>query len=50
MWCRAGRRGGCRTGGGTLFESMGVALEDVAAAELVYRKARGLGVGAELPF
>ena len=36
--------------GVTLFESMGVALEDIAAAELVYRKAREQGVGAELPF
>ena len=34
----------------TLFESMGVALEDVAAADLVYRKAREQGVGVELPF
>lgn len=36
--------------GVTLFESMGVALEDIAAAELVYRKARASGIGAELPF
>ena len=36
--------------GVTLFESMGVALEDIAAAELVYRKARLAGVGVELPF
>ena len=36
--------------GVTLFESMGVALEDIAAAELVYRKARASGVGVELPF
>ncbi len=34
----------------TLFESMGVALEDIAAAELVYRKAKEQGVGTELPF
>ena len=34
----------------TLFESMGVALEDIAAAELVYRKAMEQGVGQELPF
>ena len=34
----------------TLFESMGVALEDIAAAELVYRKAREQGIGVELPF
>ena len=47
----SGRAAGRLSDGGvTLFESMGVALEDVAAAELVYRKARGLGVGAELPF
>ena len=36
--------------GVTLFESMGVALEDIAAAELVYRKAREQGIGQELPF
>ena len=36
--------------GVTLFESMGVALEDIAAADLVYRKAREQGIGAELPF
>ena len=36
--------------GVTLFESMGVALEDIAAAELVYRKAREQGTGQELPF
>ena len=34
----------------TLFESMGVALEDIAAAQLVYHKAREQGVGQELPF
>ena len=34
----------------TLFESLGVALEDIAAAELVYRKAREQGIGQELPF
>ena len=34
----------------TLFESMGVALEDIAAAQLVYRKARERGIGQELPF
>lgn len=34
----------------TLFESMGVALEDIAAAQLVYRKAKEQGVGRELPF
>ena len=36
--------------GVTLFESMGVALEDIAAADLVYRKARQQGIGQELPF
>ena len=36
--------------GVTLFESMGVALEDIAAAELVYRKAKEQGIGVELPF
>ncbi len=34
----------------TLFESMGIALEDIAAAQLVYRKAREQGIGQELPF
>ncbi|MCH8108200.1 MAG: ornithine cyclodeaminase family protein [Chloroflexi bacterium] len=34
----------------TLFESMGVALEDIAAAQLVYRKAVDQGIGTELPF
>ena len=34
----------------TLFESMGVALEDIAAADLVYRKAKEQGIGVELPF
>lgn len=34
----------------TLFESMGVALEDIAAAQLVYRKAKEQGVGQDLPF
>ena len=38
------------TDGVTLFESMGVALEDIAAADLVYRKAREQGIGQELPF
>ena len=36
--------------GVTLFESMGIALEDIAAADLVYRKAREQGIGVELPF
>jgi ornithine cyclodeaminase/alanine dehydrogenase-like protein (mu-crystallin family) len=34
----------------TLFESMGIALEDIAAAQLVYRKAQEQGIGQELPF
>ena len=47
----AGRAPGRVTQDGvTLFESMGVALEDIAAAELVYRKAREQGIGQELPF
>jgi ornithine cyclodeaminase/alanine dehydrogenase-like protein (mu-crystallin family) len=47
----AGRTPGRLTEDGvTLFESMGVALEDIAAAELVYRKAREQEIGQELPF
>tara|TARA_B110000014_G_scaffold123842_1_gene85159 strand:- start:31 stop:990 length:960 start_codon:yes stop_codon:yes gene_type:complete len=34
----------------TLFESMGLALEDIAAAQLVYSKAKEQGIGQELPF
>jgi len=34
----------------TLFESQGIALEDVAAASLIYERARARGIGAELPF
>ncbi len=34
----------------TLFESQGIAIEDVAAALHVYRKARERGIGQELPF
>ena len=34
----------------TLFESQGVALEDVAAGLHVYRKAKEQGIGQELPF
>ena len=34
----------------TLFESMGVALEDIAAAQLVYYKAMDQGIGDQLPF
>lgn len=47
----SGRAHGRLTAEGvTLFESMGVALEDIAAAELVYRKAKEQGIGRELPF
>lgn len=34
----------------TLFESQGIALEDVAAASMVYERARARGVGVPLPF
>jgi ornithine cyclodeaminase/alanine dehydrogenase-like protein (mu-crystallin family) len=34
----------------TLFESQGVALEDVAAASVVYERARERGIGVPLPF
>ncbi len=34
----------------TLFESMGLALEDIAAAKHVYEKAKAQGIGQELPF
>lgn len=34
----------------TLFESQGVALEDIAAAMHVYREAKERGMGQELPF
>ena len=34
----------------TLFESQGVAIEDIAAAAHVYLKARQRGIGQELPF
>jgi ornithine cyclodeaminase/alanine dehydrogenase-like protein (mu-crystallin family) len=33
----------------TLFESLGVALEDIAVAERVYRLASSQGVGLDLP-
>lgn len=47
----AGRVQGRRTSQDiTLFESMGVALEDIAAARLVYRKALEQGIGQQLPF
>jgi ornithine cyclodeaminase len=32
----------------TIFESLGIAVEDLAAAELVVRRARERGVGAEV--
>ena len=34
----------------TVFESLGIAVEDLAAAELVVRRAREQGVGAEVEF
>jgi ornithine cyclodeaminase/alanine dehydrogenase-like protein (mu-crystallin family) len=34
----------------TLFESQGLALEDVAAARLVYERALERGIGTPLPF
>jgi ornithine cyclodeaminase len=34
----------------TVFESLGIAVEDLASAELVVRRARGHGVGAEVDF
>jgi ornithine cyclodeaminase/alanine dehydrogenase-like protein (mu-crystallin family) len=34
----------------TLFESQGIALEDVAASALIYERARERGIGAPLPF
>jgi ornithine cyclodeaminase/alanine dehydrogenase-like protein (mu-crystallin family) len=33
----------------TLFKSLGIALEDVAFAELVYQRALAAGVGRPLP-
>ena len=33
-----------------MFESLGVAVEDLAAAALAYRKATGSGAGAWLEF
>jgi ornithine cyclodeaminase/alanine dehydrogenase-like protein (mu-crystallin family) len=32
----------------TLFESLGIAIEDVAAARTVYEKARSVGIGTEI--
>ena len=34
----------------TLFKSLGLAIEDLAAAELAMRRARELGLGVEVPF
>jgi ornithine cyclodeaminase/alanine dehydrogenase-like protein (mu-crystallin family) len=34
----------------TVFESLGIAIEDLAAADHVVRRARAEGVGAEVPF
>ncbi|HSF61866.1 MAG TPA: ornithine cyclodeaminase family protein [Gaiellaceae bacterium] len=34
----------------TVFESLGIAVEDLASAELVVRRARELGVGSEVDF
>lgn len=34
----------------TLFESQGIALEDVAAASLIYERALARGIGTPLPF
>jgi ornithine cyclodeaminase/alanine dehydrogenase-like protein (mu-crystallin family) len=47
----AGKSGG-RTSDSqiTIFESQGVALEDVAAARYVYDRARQAGVGQAVPF
>jgi ornithine cyclodeaminase/alanine dehydrogenase-like protein (mu-crystallin family) len=34
----------------TVFESLGIAVEDLASAELVVRRARERGIGAEVDF
>ena len=34
----------------TVFKSLGLAVEDLAAAELIVRKAREQGVGTEVEF
>jgi ornithine cyclodeaminase len=34
----------------TIFESLGIAVEDLASAELIVRRARERGVGVEAPF
>ena len=33
-----------------MFESLGIAVEDLASAELVVRRAREQGVGSEVDF
>lgn len=33
----------------TLFKSVGTALQDVAAAEVIYRRAKEMGLGAQVP-
>jgi ornithine cyclodeaminase len=34
----------------TIFESLGIAVEDLASAELIVRRARERGIGSEVPF
>ena len=34
----------------TIFESLGIAIEDLAAADHVVRRARAEGVGVDVPF
>ena len=34
----------------TIFESLGIAVEDLASAELIVQRARERGVGVEVPF
>jgi ornithine cyclodeaminase/alanine dehydrogenase-like protein (mu-crystallin family) len=47
----AGRMAGRRSDDEiTLFESQGIALEDVAAASLIYERALERGIGIKLPF
>lgn len=46
----AGRMAGRRSGDEiTLFESQGIAMEDVAAAQLIYERALARGIGVTLP-
>jgi ornithine cyclodeaminase/alanine dehydrogenase-like protein (mu-crystallin family) len=45
----SGKAAGRRAAGDvTIFKSLGLAVEDVAAAHLVYQRARQQGVGTEL--